>query len=511
MNRSIIRRISLFVIFGLFIILLASCTSKTKIQEAKNSGKVIKITYDANGGTYLNREGITLIDMFNPNDYQADNQGTKHIKLLSPTDPKRPTGGSEGVYITKTNSFLIGWYKNKTAKTNASGNIVNAEGQELELVNNEYYLKNDKTVKSEPLYEYSGHWDFENDTVDYKSDMKEYEMTLYAVWSEYFTFDYYYDNEGSWEKYDSTSFDYMTTNQEGSSTYDKDTIWVPRYVEGTMVYTHKYHNNSTYTFPSLEGKTFKKAYTDSSKTTEITDSFEHQGYIDYETGKSVNPNQKVYVSFENGVTYYISSADQLINNPDLNGNYVIQNDLDFEGKEWPKLFSKGTFNGKISSANGEVVKIKNVKITHNEERTVKYAGIFGQLSNEAVIENINFENATLDLQSIGNRNMNSAFGLFAGKIDDNATLTNVSLTGSILIGNIAPESSTEINLVATGNTEGITVGTIHLTVYGIYSTVQSKYKFTIDPENVIINDSVIVLTLTSTSSSYFDNEKYEIQ
>ena len=196
MNKSI-KKICLFVIFSLFIIILTSCTSKTKIQEAQNSGKVIKVTYDANGGTYLNREGITIIDMFDPSKYQADNQGIKHIKLLSPTDAKRPTGGSEGVYITKTNNFLVGWYKNRTAKTNASGNVVNAEGQELELINNEYYLKSDKTVKSEPLYEYSGHWDFENDTIEYKSDMKEFEMTLYAVWSEYFSFDYYYEKDDS--------------------------------------------------------------------------------------------------------------------------------------------------------------------------------------------------------------------------------------------------------------------------------------------------------------------------
>ena len=511
MNNNIIRRIGLFVIFSLFIILLTSCTSKTKIQEALNSGKVIKVTYDANGGTYLNREGIKIIDMFNPNDYQADASGTKHIKLLSPTDSKRPTGGSEGVYVTKTNNFLVGWYKDRTCKTNASGNVIDAAGKELELINGEYFLKDDKTIKSEPLYEYSGRWNFETDTIDYKSDMKEFEMTLYAVWSEYFSFDYYYEKDGKWEKYDSTSFDYITTNQEGSSTYDKDTIWVPRYVDGTMVYTHNYHNNSTYKFPSIEGVTFKKAYTDSEKLNEITDSFEHQGFIDYGTGKAVNPVQNIYVSFENGVTYYINSADQLINNPDLNGIYVIQNDLDFEGKEWPKLFSKGTFNGKFITANGEAVKIKNVKVTHNEDRNVKYAGIFGQLSSEAIIENINFENATLDLQSIGNRNMNSAFGLFAGKIDSKATLTNVGLSGSIKIGNITPESSTEFNLVATGKTTGITAGTIHLTIYGLYNQVQEKYKFTINPENVKIENSVIILTLASTSESYKDNEKYEIQ
>ena len=510
MSKSI-KKISLMLIFSLFIILLAGCTNKTKIDEAKANGKVIKVTYNANGGTYLNREGISIIDMFNPNDYQADNSGTKHIKLLSPTDSRRPTGGSEGIYITRTDYFLVGWYKNRTAKTNAAGNVVNEDGEELELINDNYYLKSDNTIKSEPLYEYSGHWDFATDTIDYTSDMKEYEMTLYAVWSKYFSFDYYYDNNGTWEKYESTSFDYVTTNQEGSKTYDKDTIWVPRYVDGVMVYDHKYANNSTYKFPSVDGTTFKKAYTDANKTNEITDSFEHQGYINYETGKAVNPVQNIYVSLENGVTYYISTADQLINSPDLNGIYIIQNDLDFEGKAWPKLFSKGEFKGRISSANGEVVKFKNIKVTHNEESSVKYGGIFGSIASDAVIENINFENATLDLQSIGNRNRNSAFGLLAGKINDGATLTNVSISGNIRIGNIAPETSTEFNLIANGQTTGITKGNIGLTIYGTYSSVQQKYKFTIDPTNVKIDNSVIVLSLTSTSSSYFDNEEYEIQ
>ena len=508
MNKSIIRRISLFVIFGLFIILLASCTSKTKIEEAKNSGKVIKVTYDANGGTYLDREGINIIDMFNPNDYQADSQGTKHIKLLSPVAPTRPSGGSDGLYITRTGHSLIGWYKNKTAKTNTSGNVVNADGQELQLINNEYYLKSDNTVKSEPLYEYSGQWDFENDTINYTSDMKEFEMTLYAVWTEYFTFDYYFEENGSWTYYDSTSFDYMAINEEGSAISDQDTIWVPRYVDGSMKYDHKYADNSTYKFPAKEGTTFKKAYTDSAKTSEITDSLEHQGSIDYEHGKAINPVQKVYITVDAGVTYYINSADQLINNTDLDGIYIIQNDLDFEGKAWPKLFSKGTFNGKFISATGEEVKIKNVSVTHLEDMTVKNGGIFGKLSETAVIENINFENAKLDLKDIGARNKGSAFGLFAGRIETGATLTNVKVSGGIDIGAIKPDTTTEFNLVATGNTEGITTGTIHLTIYGTKNYDQEKYRFTIDPENVIITDSVIILSLVTSERN---NERYEIQ
>ena len=76
------------------------------------------------------------------------------------------------------------------------------------------------------------------------------------------------------------------------------------------------------------------------------------------------------------------------------------------------------------------------------------------------------------------------------------------------MGTITPDTTTEFNLVATGNTQGITAGVIHLAIYGSKVYGKEKYKFTIDPENVIITDSVIILSLVTSEQN---NERYEIQ
>ena len=48
---------------------LAACGAKTKVEENQAKGYKISVTYDANGGSFLNRQGVTIMDMFNPSDY----------------------------------------------------------------------------------------------------------------------------------------------------------------------------------------------------------------------------------------------------------------------------------------------------------------------------------------------------------------------------------------------------------------------------------------------------------
>ena len=89
------------IIFSLFVVsLLLGCKEDNKFIQKRKEGYSISVRYEANGGTYLDRDGITIVDMFNPNDYQKDDSGVIHIKLIEPTDPSRPSGGSEGIYIT---------------------------------------------------------------------------------------------------------------------------------------------------------------------------------------------------------------------------------------------------------------------------------------------------------------------------------------------------------------------------------------------------------------------------
>ena len=489
--------------------MLSGCTENNKYNQKKKEGYSITVRYESNGGTYLDRDGITLIDMFNPNDYEKDSNGAIHIKLFDPTDPNRPSGSSDGIYITRTNHFLVGWYKNKTLRVNAEGKPVNENGEALVLIDGSYHVEGNLDVISEEAYDYSGYWDFKTDTIDYTSDMGEYELTLYAVWLNYFEFDYYYQNNGSWEYLGNTTFNYKTANQEGSNTADKDTIWVPKWVDGSMNYTHKYQNNEVYSFPKVNGYTFKAAYLDENLTNEITDSYEHIGSIDFEKGVAVNPIVKIYITLDEGEYYHITESKQLVNNPNLNGIYIIENDLDFTNEVWPTMFSLGTFNGKIYSKDNNVYKLSNINVRHSNAGA-KIGGIFGRVSESAKISNVEFENATLDLADVGRRNRDTSFALFAGIIDSASSIENVKLSGTIRIGAITPGDNYQINLIANG--EGIeninTTSLIHVVIYG--NDLGEQYSYTVDPENVTIDSSGNII-LVSVTGKKMPNETYIVQ
>ena len=493
--------------FTLFI--LSSCKDNNLYDKRIEEGYKITVRYESNGGSYLDREGVTLVDMFNPDDYIKDETGTIHIKLTEPTDPRRPSGGSEGIYITRTNYFLVGWYKNKTIRTNDLGKVVDEDGNPLLLKDNKYYLESDPETQGIPAYDYSGYWDFENDTIDYKDSNGIVELTLYAVWSKYFEFDYYYKDGTEWKYLSNTKFDYKTTNQEGSLTSDKDTIFLPTWVDGAMNYTHKYENNSTYTFPKVNGYTFKEAYLDEDLTNKITGSYEHTGSIDYETGKAVNPVVNIYITLDEGEYYHINNATELVNNPNLNGIYIIENDLDFSGLEWPTVFSLGTFNGKMYSKDDNNYKLSNIEVYHSSD-SAKVGGIFGKISENAEIKNLEFENASLDIAYIGRRNRDTSFGLFSGIIENKDSITNVKLSGEIKIGPITLDGEYEMNLIATqDNNDNITTtDTIHLSIYGIDQGDQ--FSYTINPDTVEI-DELLNISVESVIGLKKPNEKYVIQ
>ncbi|MBP5342489.1 hypothetical protein J6Y73_00965 [bacterium] len=505
-----IRSKTIKIIFSLvFIFILSSCKENNKYDQNKKEGYKISVRYEANGGTYLDREGITLIDMFNPDDYPKDGNDIVHIKLIEPTDARRPSGSSEGIYITKTNSFLVGWYKERTIKTNTEGNPVDENGNVLVLKDDKYYLKDDDAKEAYPAYSYSGYWDFENDTLDYTYDMDEYEMTLYALWSTYFEFDYYYQNGTSWEYLGNTTFDYKTTNKEGSLTSDKDTIFLPRYENGAMNYTHKYQNNSLYSFPKIDGYTFKAAYLDMDMTQEITGEYEHTGSINYLTGEAVNPVVNIYITLEEGEYYYISEAKQLVDNPNLNGIYVIENDLDFNDLEWPTIFSLGTFNGKIYSSGDNTYKLSNINIYHSSDNA-KVGGIFGAISSDALIKDIVFENVTLDLAYVGRRNRDTNFGLLSGNIENKSSLEDIKLSGTIKIGAITIGDNYSINLIANGdNNDNIDLlEPIHIVIYGIEQG--DSYSYTVNPDEVMI-DTNGYISITSVTGLKKTEESYVIQ
>ena len=146
----------------------AACASETKIEEYEKKGYKIFVTYDANGGKFIKREGITVVDGFNPDHYEQDINGQIHISLLEPTDISRPTNSSDKVTLTKTEHFFAGWYQTRTVVRNENGEVIDDEGVVLEETEDGYvYPDKEGKPAATPAYEYSDYWDFEEDTVDY--------------------------------------------------------------------------------------------------------------------------------------------------------------------------------------------------------------------------------------------------------------------------------------------------------------------------------------------------------
>lgn len=498
---------------------LVACVNPTKVEELQKNGYKISVTYDGNGGSFLDRDGITIMDMFKPSQYEKDNNGYVHIRLTEPTADNRVHSGHGSVSLTMPNYFFAGWYKTRTVKT-VDGSPVDENGEKLVLQENGTYVYADTVDSKEPktgrpAYEYSDYWDFKNDTIDYREE--DYastngvmSLTLYAGWVKHYEFNYYYQVEGEsgWTKADEvTTFDYKTTNATDSLTSDKDTIWVPVWEDGAMNYEHKYSNGSFYFFPEIDGTTFAKAYKDENCTQEITDSLEHEGTLDIETGKAINRVQNVYIKLEKGKKYRIETADQLIAYANSDGIYEIKANLDFTDKKWPGIFSVNTFNGKMYSTEGNTFTIKNATATISS--TAKACGLFGQVGANAQIKNLVFENATVDLSYVGERQRDRLYGTFAGNIVDGATISNVTISGLLKIGAITPGDGYNVNILTNGKTDGITNNGIGLTLYGMKRGEKYQYSI-VDPGEVTVETDGTVNITIAQSIILLEQEKFDI-
>ena len=152
----------------------AACNKeKTLIEDYQDKGYKVLVTYDANGGSFMNRPGVTVVDLFNPSNYTAGGDGKVHIKLTEPTDPTRPTSGDESIVLTKTEHFFAGWYETRTLVdeggneleqtkedkfvkkgTKEESNRVDKDGNKLELADDGSFVVKGTKTKSDPAYAY---------------------------------------------------------------------------------------------------------------------------------------------------------------------------------------------------------------------------------------------------------------------------------------------------------------------------------------------------------------------
>ncbi len=358
----------------------AGCAATENPYRANDeSGYHVSVKYDANGGFFTTNTSV-IVDSYNLADLPKDSNGDVKIPLLEPNHPNR---GKEAFTAVKNGYFLAGWYAQRTG-----------EGENVT---------------------YADQWEFAEDVLTVKADgtytAAEPVLTLYAAWVPLFEFEIYDLNSGS--KVGSAAFAPQAT---GTGTplpgWDEKT--------GAMLMGM---------FPEYEGHTWGDVYLDAEGTQKVTsDSIHHTGIINYENATVENGVMKLYVDYMEGEWYRITSAKQFASNASVSGNYILESDLDFNDQIWPTVLMHGNFTGTIQG-NGHT--IRNIHLTQTSNSKVN-TGLFGQLTEEAAINGVTFENATLTIQG-GTRVPGASFGLLAGVVSDDAELTDVSVSGEVQI------------------------------------------------------------------------------
>lgn len=471
---------------------LAACKSEDKLAEFD-----ALVYYDAGGteGFFGNPE-VTIVDGFKFSNFQSDENGDYHFKLVDPMSETR----RGDITLTKEGSFCVGWYKTRTEHLDEDGNFVDEQGRSLVLVDGVYYVKGteeeekpENRIRSTPYYTYSDRWDFDNDEFVCNPDDDVRELHLYAGWVPDFTFEYYYKDGESWKQLGTTNckINYL---KELTST-DKTVAYLPQWSDGKMEHTRSYDYDQTkqFVFPSRSGYTFKAAYLDEQCTQQIDEKTVHTGTIDYDNALAVNGACKIYVEFDEGERYRISTVEQLIKNASTSGYYEILNDLTFTAEQsWPSSFIRSEFKGKFIAANGNVT-ISGATANFSGIRTTKYGGLFGKIGANAEIKGITFKGAKLYVNSTTS-NEESALGLFSGEIDAAAHVEDVAVDGAIYLGNLTSESTITLNMLVGGeNKSGVTCASDGIELwatgeqYGSDNSASKYYQYRVDAENTAVD------------------------
>mgnify|MGYP003292290406 CR=1 FL=1 len=361
-----------------------ACTNEsTPYDDNDAAGFNVSIRYDANGGFFATSTSV-IMDSYNLSGMSANSNGQVSLGLLAPEDSRR--GSSDTFQATKNGYFLEGWYTERTETTDANGNTV---------------------------YTYANKWDFSTDVLELDPNKtytaSEPVLTLYACWVPMFEIHF---------------VDKDTNEVLGSYTFNPNTasdIQVPQWdlKTGAM---------EMFRFPEKKGFTYEAAYYDAEGTQPVADVVVHTGKI-LDNGTADGHIMNLYVDYMEGQWYHIYNAEQLKDNANPNGHYILEADLDFADENWPAIFATGSFSGSIEG-NGHIIKNVTFKQTKMDAEN---CGLFGTLQSGCVIENVTFENVTFTIEKGFNRAAN--YGLFAGSIYEGATLSGVQIKNSTLLIN----------------------------------------------------------------------------
>ena len=409
MNKFLKALIPVVLSVGVILTLTACKARENPYKDNANDGYTVNVRYDANGGSFATNTSV-IVDSYNP-----DNFADGKITLFAPNDSNR-----KNPYNAQNTGFVLaGWYTEREPVVDENGNHLDYAGNIAE------------ETGLTPAYTFSGYWDFASDKLDVNT-LHGDTITLYAAWVPEFSFEFYTKDANG---------DFVLMTSMIATPGQELTLPAINQVSGKV---------DANDFPSLVGKTYDVAgiYLDSTLQNAVTgEKLTHSGIINYETAEAENSVMKVYLDLLEGDWYFITSADQLIANANPSAHYVIGADLDFDGKKWPL---SSNFSGSI---HGNGYTISNISIEQNKIETNSVYGIFKTVKAGAEIKDVNFANAKLSILQ-GNSKPNISYGLFAGKIEAGVTISNVTLSGEIVI------SANAYNGVANGNGSVYAVGLV---------------------------------------------------
>lgn len=401
----------------LSVVALSACSQWDNPYESYDkNGDHLSVRYVANGGTF-NSDSNAMVDV-HPID------GVSEIFIIPPESPLRDKSKCT---VSHPNDYkFAGWYV-AIPVTDENGTVLDANGDPA------------SESGKEPAYTAGARWNFETDkiTVDTSKEYSASEpaLTLMAMWIPKFTFEFYE------VKVDGTTS--LIASESAIS------LSLPKWSNGKL---------NSMDFPTISGKTFDAAYLDATLQNQITDSTV-SGEIDYEKGVAKESTVKIYTTWKEGNWFKIETPSQLITNAKSDGCYMIMNDLDMSKELWPAIFSQRVFNGKFEGNGHKITGIKASQIGSDAFKAQTY-GIFGTISSKAAFSDITFENVSFTVAGALN---SAAFGLLAADIESGATLTNVSLSGELIIAStvfsdfVANLASFEIGLVySDGYYSGVT-------------------------------------------------------
>lgn len=382
------KRTFLCLLLLITVLLLAACGEGNPYAVNNSENYTVSVRFDANGGSFSSTNIPVITDSFNVSEMEPGSDGMVKIPLIEPDDENR----SKSFSVSKNGYFLAGWYAQRTE---------NADG----------------------TYTYAEPWDFANGRLpvdpngEYSSD--EPVLTLYAAWVPEYKIEFY----------DAATGEKLVNPATGKEV--EPYCFAPTKVTEIQIpaWNEETGAMDMYEFPKLTGYTLESVSYDREGQQIIdTATITHPAVLDSTNATVTNGTLKLYTSWKEGEWYRITSAQQFADNFKVNGYYEILSDLDFKDVRWPTASMHGSFAGKIYG-NGHT--ISNITL-EQKDNSRNQTGLFGSLTEKAVITDVAFENVMLTVKG-GARVAGASFGLLAGTVSADAQITSVTVANSQLL------------------------------------------------------------------------------